>query len=187
MVGRCLSIILQKVSNIDQRSDEAGKTSRPGTQLSEACGFVGNNSLKAPLNTSAHGEHSPASVENSDGIDPDYCCRVAVVRWRGILGPAARPLVKITMIDFPNHSRSYDVSRHAVRFWGHDSAIEALFFIDEAALARIESGVRPDELGFLNAFDANRDKICAAAARVYVRGSRGSYELGASHFLNGWP
>lgn len=138
--------------------------------------------MKAPLNTSARGEHSSASAENSDGIDPDYCCRVAVVRWWRILGSAARPLVKITMIDFPNHSRSYDVTRHAVRFWGYDSAIEASFFIDEDALARIQPGVRPDESGFLNAFDANRDKICAAAARVYVRGSRGSYDLGASNF-----
>jgi hypothetical protein len=98
------------------------------------------------------------------------------------LGSAARPLVKIAMIDFPNHSRSYDATRHAVRFWGHDSAIEASFFIDEDALARIQPGVRPDESGFLNAFDANRDKICAAAARVYIRGSRGSYDLGASSF-----
>jgi hypothetical protein len=44
------------------------------------------------------------------------------------------------MIDFPNHSRSYDVTRHAVRFWGYDSAIEASFFIDEDALARIQPG-----------------------------------------------
>ena len=36
--------------------------------------------------------------------------------------------------------------------------------------------------GFLNAFDANRDRICAAAAKVYVRGSRGSYDLGAANF-----
>jgi len=28
-----------------------------------------------------------------------------------------------------------DATRHAVRFWGHDSAIEASFFIDEEALA----------------------------------------------------
>jgi hypothetical protein len=37
-------------------------------------------------------------------------------------------------IDFPDHSRSYDSTRRAVRFWGHDSAIEASFFIDEDAL-----------------------------------------------------
>ncbi len=86
------------------------------------------------------------------------------------------------MIDFPNHSRSYDPTRRAVRFWGHDSAIEASFFINEDALARIQPGVRLDESGFLNAFDANRDKICAAAAKVYVRGSKGSYDLGAANF-----
>lgn len=156
--------------------------SHPGMQVGRYLQVVGNNGLKASLNSSARGEHSSASTENSDGIDPDYCCRVAVVRGWRILGSAARPLVKITMIDFPNHSRSYDVTRHAVRFWGYDSAIEASFFVDENALARIQPGVRPDESGFLNAFDANRDKICAAAARVYVRGSRGSYDLRASDF-----
>jgi Protein of unknown function (DUF1488) len=98
------------------------------------------------------------------------------------LGPAARPLVKTAVIDFPNHSRSYDATRHAVRFWGYDSAIEASFFIDEAALTRMQPGGSPDESGFLNTFDANRDRICAAAARVYVRGSRESYDLGASNF-----
>ena len=36
--------------------------------------------------------------------------------------------------------------------------------------------------GFLDAFDSNRDLICAAAARVYVRGSRGSYHLVAANF-----
>jgi hypothetical protein len=86
------------------------------------------------------------------------------------------------MIDFPNHSRSYDSTRRAVRFWGHDSAIEASFFINEDALTRIQPNVRFDELGFLNAFDTNRDLICAAAAKVYVRGSRGSYDLGAADF-----
>ena len=123
-----------------------------------------------------------ASAENPDGFDPDYSCHSAVVRWRRILGPAARPLVKTAMIDFPNHSRSYDVTRHAVRFWGYDSAIEGSCFVDEAALKRMQPGIPPDESGFLTAFDANRDKICAAAARVYVRGSRGSYDLGASNF-----
>lgn len=86
------------------------------------------------------------------------------------------------VIDFPNHSRSYDATRRAVRFWGHDSAIEASFFIDEEALRRIQPDARSDELGFLNAFDINRDLICAAAAKVYVRGSRGSYYLVAANF-----
>jgi hypothetical protein len=86
------------------------------------------------------------------------------------------------MIEFPNHSRSYDQTRRAVRFWGHDSELEATFFIEEGALRRIQPDARPDESGFLNAFDGNRDVICAAAAKVYVRGSRGSYDLVAANF-----
>jgi Protein of unknown function (DUF1488) len=86
------------------------------------------------------------------------------------------------MIDFPNHSRSYDPTRRAVRFWGYDSAIEASFFINEDALKRIQPDARLDESGFLNAFDSNRGLICAAAAKVYVRGSRGSYNLVAANF-----
>jgi hypothetical protein len=68
--------------------------------------------------------------------------------------------------DFPNHSRSYDPTRRAVRFWKHDSAIEASFFISEDALKRIQPNARLDESGFLNAFDSRRDSICAAAARI---------------------
>jgi hypothetical protein len=86
------------------------------------------------------------------------------------------------MIEFPNFSRSYDRTRHAVRFWGHDSAMEASFFIDEGALKRLQPDAQPDESGFLNAFDSNRDRICAAAAKLYVRGSRGSYDLVAANF-----
>jgi hypothetical protein len=87
-----------------------------------------------------------------------------------------------SVIDFPNPCRSYDATRHAVRFWGYDSAIEASFFVTEEALARLEPGIRLDEQGCLHAFDDNRDKICAAAARVYVRGGRGSYDLGTANF-----
>jgi hypothetical protein len=86
------------------------------------------------------------------------------------------------MIDFPNRSRSYDSTRRAVRFWGHDSAIEASFYINEDALTRIQPDARRDEPGFLSAFDSNRDLICAAVAKVYIRGSRGSYELVAANF-----
>jgi hypothetical protein len=86
------------------------------------------------------------------------------------------------MIDFPNHSRSYDHTRRAVRFWGYDSAMEASFFIEENALRRIQPDAHPDESGFLKAFDANRDLICAAAARIYVRGSKGSYDLVVANF-----
>ena len=86
------------------------------------------------------------------------------------------------MIEFPNHSRSYDQTRRAVRFWGHDSALETTFFIHEGALKRIQPDTSPDESGLLDAFDSNRDVICAAAAKVYVRGSRSSYDLTAANF-----
>ena len=87
------------------------------------------------------------------------------------------------MIEFPNHSRSYDQTRRAVRFWGYDSALEASFFIEEDALRRIQPDTRSDKSGFLNALGfCNRDVICAAAAKLYVRGSRGSYDLVAANF-----
>jgi hypothetical protein len=60
--------------------------------------------------------------------------------------------------------------------------MEASFFIYEAALRRIQPDTRLDESGFLNAFDSNRDRICAAAAKVYVRGTRGSYDLDVNNF-----
>ena len=60
--------------------------------------------------------------------------------------------------------------------------MEASFFIAEDALIRIQPDAHPDESGFLNAFDSNRDLICAAAARIYVRGSKGSYDLIATNF-----
>ena len=69
-----------------------------------------------------------------------------------------------------------------MRFWGHDSAIEASFFINEEALKRIQPDARPNESGLLNTFDSNRVLICAAAAKIYVCGSRGSYDLVAANF-----
>jgi Protein of unknown function (DUF1488) len=83
---------------------------------------------------------------------------------------------------FPNESRSYDLTRRAVRFWGHDSAMEASFFVSEEALKRVQPDMRFDESGLLGAFDANRDLICATAVKVYARGRRGSYDLVTSDF-----
>jgi len=83
---------------------------------------------------------------------------------------------------FPNQSRSYDATLHAVRFWGHDSAMEASFFITEEALKRVQPGMQFDEAGVLKAFDANRDLIYATAAKVYARGHKGSYDLVVADF-----
>jgi hypothetical protein len=83
-------------------------------------------------------------------------------------------------LSFPNQSRSYDATRRAVRFWGHDSAMEASFFVNEEALKRIQPDMRFDEAGILSAFDLNRDLIYATAAKVYGRGHKGSYDLMAA-------
>jgi Protein of unknown function (DUF1488) len=85
-------------------------------------------------------------------------------------------------LNFPNQSRSYDARRRAVRFWGHDSAMEASFFVTEDALKRVYPGMQFDEVGLLSAFDANRDRIYAVAVKVYARGRKGSYDLVSADF-----
>jgi hypothetical protein len=85
-------------------------------------------------------------------------------------------------LSFPNQSRSFDATRRAVRFWGHDSAMEASFFVTDDALRRISPGMQLDGNGFLGAFDLNRALIYAIAAGVYGRGRKGSYELLATDF-----
>lgn len=85
-------------------------------------------------------------------------------------------------LSFPNRSRSYDATRHAVRFWGHDGAMEASFFMTADALKRIQPDASFDESGLLRAFDSNRNLIQTAAAKVYGRGRRGSYDLITADF-----
>ena len=88
-------------------------------------------------------------------------------------------------LSFPNRSRSFDATRRAVRFWGHDSAMESSFFVTEDALKRVQPDMRLDEDGLLDAFDSNRDLIHAVAATVYSRGRKGSYDLVAADFRDG--
>jgi hypothetical protein len=78
---------------------------------------------------------------------------------------------------FPNFSRCFDPSTHAVRFWGHDRSMENLFFISVAALHAMEPAMTNDETSILSAFDKHRERVCAAAAKVYARGTRGSYDI----------
>jgi hypothetical protein len=80
-------------------------------------------------------------------------------------------------LNFPNRSRSYDATRRAVRFWGHDGPMEAAFFVNEDALKRIEPGVEGDEAGLLGAFDSHLELIHATAAKIYMRSRRGACEL----------
>lgn len=85
-------------------------------------------------------------------------------------------------LTFPNQSRSYDATRGAVRFWGYQSAMECSFFVTTGALKKVQPNLRPDEAGFLEAFDANWERICAIAAVVHRRGRKGSYELVTADF-----
>jgi Protein of unknown function (DUF1488) len=86
------------------------------------------------------------------------------------------------MLDFPNPSRVFDSTRRAVRFWGHDNAMEWSFFITEEALNRLQPNVARDEANLLRVFDTNREKIHAAAKTAYGRERKGSYELVAADF-----
>ena len=83
-------------------------------------------------------------------------------------------------VHFPNPSRSYDVARHAIRFWGYDSALERSFVVTAGALNELRPGVAMDEKALLEVFDVHRTRICAAAAKLYAR-SPGDYcEVGQS-------
>ncbi|MGH6788220.1 MAG: DUF1488 domain-containing protein [Pseudolabrys sp.] len=87
-------------------------------------------------------------------------------------------------VNFPNQSRSYDATRHAVRFWGYDRSMESSFFVSTDALKKIQPAMQPNEAGFLHAFDTQRDLIHAIAARVYARGRKASYDLAVADFGN---
>jgi hypothetical protein len=83
-------------------------------------------------------------------------------------------------INFPNRSRSYDATRRAVHFWGYDRSIESSFFVTADALNRIQPNLNADAVDLLRAFDINRERIHAIAAKVYARGHKGSYQLDAA-------
>jgi hypothetical protein len=86
------------------------------------------------------------------------------------------------MLNFPNRSRIFDPTRRAVRFWGHDSAMEWSFFVSEEALKRLQPNMERDEASLLLAFDTNRAAIYAAAMKAYKRQRKGSYELVVTDF-----
>jgi hypothetical protein len=85
-------------------------------------------------------------------------------------------------VNFPNLSRSYDATRHVVRFWGYDRSMENSFFVSADALKQIQPDLQPDEAGLLRAFDSNRALIHTTAAKVYARGRKGSYDLNVTDF-----
>ena len=84
------------------------------------------------------------------------------------------------MLRFPNPCRSFDASKGRVCFWGYDCAIEVSFFIATDALKLLCPEMRDMESGFLQTFDAERERIHDLANRVYERDNNGTY----SHFLS---
>lgn len=75
-------------------------------------------------------------------------------------------------LNFPNPSRSYDAHLGRIRFWGHDSAMEVPFFLDENAIFVLYPKTTNTEAGILAAFDQARERIFAVAAKVYAAGRR---------------
>ena len=103
---------------------------------------------------------------------------------RNDLGSTIRPLslpeatrAGNMTINFPNDSRSYDATRGVVRFWGYDRSMESAFFLMADALQKLQPDMQFEEADVLRAFDSNRARIYAAAAKVYARGRRGSYDI----------
>ncbi len=78
-------------------------------------------------------------------------------------------------LDFPNPSRNFDDTRKVVRFVGHDGMFEVSFAVDAQALGGA------DEDRCLTAFDARRERIEAAARKIYSRGRKSEYFLSAEN------
>lgn len=87
-------------------------------------------------------------------------------------------------LSFPNPSRSFDAANNRVRFWGYDRAIEVAFLVEEDALQKLYPQMGHAEAGFLEAFDATRQRIHEVADRVYLRekGQTYSFRLTAEDF-----
>jgi hypothetical protein len=94
-------------------------------------------------------------------------------------------------LNFPNPSRSYDESKHCIRFWAYDQSLEIPFFVDEEALCSIDPSATRSEASFLSAFDRHRDRVLKAATgsiRVRAEGRiccRLRISLSAAVFVDG--
>ena len=87
-------------------------------------------------------------------------------------------------LSFSNPSRSYDVTRECVRFSGYANIMEVEFFVEAEALKKLSPTLDSSESGYLQSFDAARERIYAVADKAYVKGRKGStvYILKASDF-----
>lgn len=87
-------------------------------------------------------------------------------------------------MSFSNPSRSYDVTRECVHFSGYGNIMEVKFFVEAEALKKLSPTLDPAESGYLQSFDAARERIYAVADKAYVKGRKGStvYVLKAGDF-----
>lgn len=79
---------------------------------------------------------------------------------------------------FPNYSRSFDKTRNAVRFTGHDGMFEVPFLIEIGALWASATDAHLTDLeedALLSAFDRRRSVVHAAASKAYAGGRRRPY------------
>lgn len=91
-------------------------------------------------------------------------------------------LASSSRLSFFNRTRSYQPRRGVVSFWANDGPREVSFYVTASALNYLDPKLQSDEEGFLNAFDVNRERIEDAANKVYLAGSRISYELDLANF-----
>ncbi len=64
--------------------------------------------------------------------------------------------------------------------------MESSFVVTTGALKQIQPNLPPDPVDPLRAFDINRDRIYATAAKVYARRRKGSYQLDRLIFWRGF-
>jgi Protein of unknown function (DUF1488) len=86
---------------------------------------------------------------------------------------------------FPNPTRSFDETRNAVRFVGHDGMFQIRFFVEADVLTKSHSAKREAaalEVKCLSAFDALRTSIYDVARKAYSHDRRDSYTLTAANF-----
>jgi len=80
-------------------------------------------------------------------------------------------------LNFPNPSRSYDVSRQTVRFWGYDEAREVSFRVSGVFLAHLAQDPALDEEHQLALFDRYREQIYVLANDIYTDDPRNTYVI----------
>jgi hypothetical protein len=85
-------------------------------------------------------------------------------------------------LSFPNPSRSYDESRHRVRFVGHDGLAQIRFFVPVSILAGDLIAQMPTETDYLSAFDGMRKSIFEVARKAYESRRRDMIELDQASF-----